>query len=63
MAVAAILLEEHAIDDEQVAEDAAAALGCGASAGDGGDVTGAFADGTEDVEFDGTLRAAVRWWA
>lgn len=47
-----VLFGEDAVDGEEIAEDADAALRGRAVAGDGRDVAGAFAHGAEDVEID-----------
>ena len=53
--VAPVLFDQHAVDREEIAQDADAALGCRAVAGDGGHVSRPFAHGPEDIEIDRRL--------
>jgi hypothetical protein len=51
--VGAILLGQHSANNEEVAENASASLGCGTFPGKGRHVSRSFTDGSEQVEIDG----------
>src|SRR5208283_210012 len=55
--VASVLFEQDAAYRQEIAQDADAAFGCRAVAGDGGDVARTFPHGPEDIQIDRRLQS------